>query len=198
MSTTTDQIQLGMSQTQSQNFKFLTGNDGTLTLKRNDNSQTILTVDATGIPTFDKQPVVPVQSMVRLNTANGFGSTNTVIRRFTNVVTNQGTDITYADSATLGATFTINTNGVYAIHYTEQSNTGQWFGPSLNSSQLTTAVVNIAIADVLSIAYLAANTGACAATTVYLPSGSVVRPHFNAVGGSATPAVTTFTITRVS
>ena len=41
------------------------------------------------------------KSMVRLNTANGYGSTNVCIRRFTNVVTNQGSDITYVDSATL-------------------------------------------------------------------------------------------------
>jgi hypothetical protein len=71
-------------------------------------SRVLVSLDGTGQPTFPKQPLVTLaQSMVRLNTANGYGSTNTAIRRFTNVVTNQGTDITYADSATLGTTFTI-------------------------------------------------------------------------------------------
>ena len=38
-------------------------------------------------------------SMVRLNTSNGYGSTNVKIRRFTNIITTQGSDITYVDSA---------------------------------------------------------------------------------------------------
>ena len=61
--------------------------------------------------TFTGAVTTPL-SYVRLNTANGYGSTNTKIRRFTNIVNNVGTDITYADSATLGNTFTINANGV--------------------------------------------------------------------------------------
>ena len=42
------------------------------------------------------------QNEVRLEVGNGSGSTNTKIRRFTTAVTNTGTAMTYADSATLG------------------------------------------------------------------------------------------------
>lgn len=56
---------------------------------------------------------------------NGYGSTNTAIRRFTNQTT-VGSDITYADSATLGATWTINTAGNYAMVYTDRLTTGGW------------------------------------------------------------------------
>jgi hypothetical protein len=124
------------------------------------------------------------QSMVRLNTANGYGSTNNKIRRFTNVVVNQGTDITYADSATLGASFTINTNGVYALQYNDQFTTNTEVGWSLNSTQLSTSILSITQADILCINdSQSANNMGCASVTVYLAVGSVVRCH---TSGSAT------------
>ena len=138
-------------------------------------------------------------SMVRLNTVNGYGSTNTAIRRFTNVVTNQGSDITYADSATLGALFTINTNGVYAISYSDSLNTAAAYGVSLNSSQLTTAFGAITVADKLvSCIITSASNVIPASVTVYLTAGSLIRPHasLDVTGSSSTQ--TTFTITRVA
>jgi hypothetical protein len=42
-----------------------------------------------------------------LNTVNGYGSTNTCIRRFTNLTNSIGSDVLYQDSASLGASFTI-------------------------------------------------------------------------------------------
>lgn len=136
-------------------------------------------------------------SMVRLNTANGYGSTNTRIRRFTNVVTNTGSDITYADSATLGATFTINTPGVYSVSYSDSFTAASEFGLSLNSSQLTTSINSITVSDVLSMANsMLANTAGFCGWTGYLPSGSVVRAHAN--GTAAGSNYQTFTITRVA
>ena len=137
-------------------------------------------------------------SMVRLNTANGFGSTNTCIRRFTNVVTNQGVDITYADSATLGATFTINTNGVYAISYNDAINGTFVMGISLNSSQLSTSVASITVSDILSgVASPLVNLCGHAAWVGYLHAGSVVRPHTDGTAGVSTQKAQ-FTITKVA
>lgn len=136
-------------------------------------------------------------SMVRLSTANGYGSTNTKIRRFTTVVTNQGADITYADSATLGATFTINTSGMYAISYNDSFTVGSNSGISLNSSQLTTSVASIAAADVIAQATNTANAAsAVSASTLYLTAGSVVRAH--TAGDSTGAVVAQFTICRVA
>jgi len=136
-------------------------------------------------------------SMVRLNTVNGYGSTNTKIRRFTNTVTNQGTDITYADSASLGATFTINTAGVYAVSYTDSFNTSTEAGLSLNSTQLATNLSLITYADILSVT---SNTGvnwnAVSQFTGYLAAGAVIRPHTHGAGTGTLK--TLFTITRVS
>ena len=143
----------------------------------------------------------PAASMVRLNTSNGFGSTNTVIRRFTTTVTNQGSDITYADSATLGNTFTINTTGVYAISYTDASaSAGSTpFGISLNSTQLTTTIADITAADRLAYVDTAsANAAATISWTGYLTSGAVIRAHGTVSTAPSVPARVQFTIVRVT
>jgi hypothetical protein len=140
----------------------------------------------------------PTQSMVRLNTANGYGSSSTKIRRFTNTVTNQGSDITYADSATLGASFTINTSGVYSLQYNDNFTTVTNMGWSLNTTAPTTSILAIPIAEILCINDSSgANIIANASVTVYLASGSIVRCH---TSGSATGANTNgcqVTIVRV-
>ena len=147
------------------------------------------------------QPVVGGgigNSMVRLNTANGYGSTNTKIRRFTNTVTNTGSDITYADSATNGASFTINTSGIYSISYSDNFNAADYNGISLNMSGGTTAITNLTISQILSVgASAGSSSAACCSWTGYLTAGDVVRPHtFGSASGSVTGAQH-FTIARV-
>lgn len=139
-------------------------------------------------------------SMLRLNTANGYGSTNTKIRRFTSVLVNQGVDITYADSATLGATFTINVAGVYAISYNDQFTTAAWMGISLNAANGATAIESLPVAEVLCTVVASSTAGwaAQAATTVYLPVNSVVRAHTGGIGSGTMPNTCQFTITRVA
>jgi len=141
------------------------------------------------------------QSMIRVNTSNGFGSTNTAIRRFTNTTSSQGSDITYADSATLGNTFTINTTGVYAISYTDGTGTagGAAFGISLNSTQLTTNIADITVADRLAYSdSSAANYQINSSWTGYLTSGSVIRAHGTNTTATSGPARVQFTIVRVT
>jgi hypothetical protein len=139
-------------------------------------------------------------SMVRLVTMNGAGSTNTAIRRFTTTVISQGTDITYADSATLGATFTVNANGVYAISYCDAFGSSQYVGLSLNSTQLSTSIDSINNADKLIYGdTAAANVISAVAWSGYLASSSVVRAH--GIAGLSNSAVLnrcSFTITRVA
>ena len=177
------------------------GNDNTLTLQSGASGAKVnaVVVASDGTPTFLKVPAVTaLQSMVRLNTANGYGSTNTTIRRFTNVVTNQGTDITYADSATLGGSFTINTAGVYAISYTSCVSTASDIGVSLNSNQLSTTVNGITTSAILTQTTITiANYVGTAGTTVYLPAGSVIRAHTDG-STSGSGRADLFTITRVS
>lgn len=155
-----------------------------------------------GVKTFSSMPIVPTQSMVQLNTngaaAAGYGSTNTAIRRFANVAVSQGTDITYADSASLGASFTINVSGVYAIsHSASYGSTNLNAGISLNSTQLSTDPTGVNAANMLAISGNNAVNGATNSSwTGYLASGSVIRPHGNpSANTGSTPSQ--FSITRV-
>lgn len=139
-----------------------------------------------------------INSMVRLNTANGYGSTNTKIRRFTNTVTNVGSDITYADSATNGASFTINTAGVYAISYNDQFSGGGYIGISVNSSQLTTSIESITVSDIAAVAYMAnSNAPVFVGCTLRLAVNDVIRAHNSGSVTGAVPNACQFTITRV-
>lgn len=138
-------------------------------------------------------------SMVRLNTANGYGSTNTRIRRFTNVVANVGADITYADSATLGGSFTINKSGVYSISYNDQFSASGSLGISLNSNQLTIAINLINASNFLAGQTVgAANHLGCATWQGYLQAGDIIRPHTDASISGTNVNSCQFTIARVA
>ena len=140
-------------------------------------------------------------SMVRLNTANGYGSTNTVIRRFTNTVNNTGPDITYADSATLGATFTINTDGVYAISYSDGYGAQSFTGLTLNTTQPTVAINSLSSASqVLAEGFILSNNAAINISwTGRLTASDIVRAHTQGIASGSSPAgATQFTIARVA
>lgn len=167
-------------------------------LKADDNVVVKMTGAQTiaGVKTFSSRPVVPARSSVRVNTTNGNGSTNTVIRRWTNVVENTGSDITYADSATLGGSFTINTTGTYAINYNDAfSASADQFTASKNSAQLTTAAASITVSTKLGNGYSpSADIPATAGGTYNLTAGDVIRAHAN-TGSSSAPDRCQFTIT---
>ena len=146
--------------------------------------------------TFTGAVTTPL-SYVRLNTANGYGSTNIAIRRFTNIVNNVGADITYADSATLGATFTINTNGVYSVSYVDNFNAVSNVGLSINSTQLTTDVGSISVATRLAISTSgAANYSVSTSATFYAVATDVIRAHDDSIA-TGLAGRQHFTIARV-
>lgn len=119
-------------------------------------------------------------SQIRLNTSNGYGSTNTRILRYVNAVLNVGNDITYADNAAGGASITINTPGLYAISagYNNAATGGQ-FGLSLNTTQPTTNIASITATDILAISTCgSANSLSLSVNFVgYFKAGDVIRPH---------------------
>ena len=138
-------------------------------------------------------------SMVRLNTANGYGSTSTKIRRFTNIVTTQGADITYADSATLGGSFTINTAGVYSVSYNDQFTAASFIGISLNTTQPTVNINLLAATEIFSGTVTSgANFASVAAASFYLAAGSIIRAHTDGTATGTTTTFCQFTITKLS
>jgi hypothetical protein len=141
-------------------------------------------------------------SSVRVDTANGYGSTGTRIRRFSNVRDNIGNDIEYVPSAVNGDSFVVKSAGIYNISYTELYNaTATSIGITLNSPNLTTDVATlqtnpnneVLAADTSSNV---TNTSLCANWQGFLPQGSVLRAHTNGI----TPASNNgakFTISKV-
>lgn len=138
------------------------------------------------------------RSTIMLGTGNGSGSINTVIRRFVTLVTSLGTDITYTDSATAGSSFTINTNGVYFVSYTDYNGSPAASGLSKNSVNLTTSIQSIPLSEVLQTGGIG---GVVVGTTSWsgpLVAGDIVRPHNGiALSGTGTND-TIFVISKVS
>ena len=140
---------------------------------------------------------LPLNSEVSLHGANSFGSTNLAIGRMINATTT-GSDITYADSATLGATLTANVAGKYAVTYTAAITGSAYAGISLNSSQLTTGIQLITAADRKANTVNIAGEPACAQWTGQIAAGGVIRMHRGAsAGDNGFPERATFTMTRV-
>ncbi|WP_339760711.1 hypothetical protein [uncultured Hoeflea sp.] len=136
------------------------------------------------------------RGFVEVDTANGYGSTNTKIRRFSNVVANEGDDITYTDSETLGGSFTIEKDGIYSVSSTESFSGAGNAGISRNSTELSTGLASITnYSDRLAYAYNGASQASTYHWSGFLSAGDVIRAHSD--GGGVTLATRTkFTIVR--
>lgn len=134
-----------------------------------------------------------------VTTGNGHGSTNTRIRRFTTTLSSSGTAISYADSATLGASFTINAPGIYAITYSDNYGSSiQPHGVSVNSAQLTTDVTGVTAANLLGLTYcIAAGISAVLPIVALLAAGDVLRPHTVGIQNGPSAYDTYFSIRRI-
>lgn len=163
------------------------------------NTATFWATAPTGIDNFTV-PTLP-RSEVRVVTGNGHGSTNTTIRRFTTTELNTGTAITYADSSTNGASFTINEDGIYQIDYSDYRAANiATIGATKNTTQGT---VSIASTTITSSSRVGLGTAPSAGTagsfswTGKLVTGDVVRPHTTSTADS-TDNLSYFHITKVS
>ena len=138
-------------------------------------------------------------SYVRLDTANGYGTTNLAIRRFTNIVGQAGSDITYTDSATAGGLFSINTAGIYVISYNDQFSALSGLGVSLNSVNLSSAIGAIPVGEILCVTTVPAiNVPSCASYKGYIPAGVSVRAHTGAISTGTATTLCQFSIARVN
>jgi hypothetical protein len=142
-------------------------------------------------------PATSTLGLMRYNTTNGYGSTNTCIRRFSTLVSSTS-DVTYADSAAAGTSFTINTAGVYSITYTDCFTVAANFGLSKNSTQLTTGIPSITAADRLAmVANAGSGLGNLVSVTQYFAAGDVIRAHADTSTGSNT-SQQNFSIQRIA
>jgi len=134
-------------------------------------------------------------SMIRLNTGSGHGSTNTKIRRFSSLVDNAGAAITYTQDAASGDSFLINETGHYSITWTDQNTAGSCIlGLTLNSTELTTNIQDTNVAGILSMSQ---DNNAYAFVNVswmgQLSQGDIIRAHDR---GEANATKAQFTISK--
>lgn len=132
------------------------------------------------------------------NSGNGHGSTNTKIRKWTNLVRNAGAAAVPTQSATLGDSFDIVLAGRYCLYHSDIAGAGnERCGISLNTSAPTTDIDTIAAAERLSYS---TDTGAVVmdtGITVNLKRGDKVRAHDNGAN-TGTGTTTSFKIERIS
>lgn len=138
------------------------------------------------------------RSEIVLDTGNGSGSTNTGVRRFTNTRKSTGSAITYADSATNGASFTINEDGLYTINYWDNNTASDiLIGITVNSSNLTGAVNTITYAQGRrSFDYVTGGKIVHTTFTGELKRGDIVRAQHQSANNASDAVV--FTICKVS
>ena len=140
-------------------------------------------------------------SKIHVNGAQVTASTaNARIPRFTATVDTVGTGVTYLDSAANGASFTIATAGLYYVTYNAVFTLTNWFGISLNSTQLSTNVNSITDVDRLVVATTASlNTVDSVSVIQRFAVNDVLRPHIsNGTLTTATGAAgTAFIIERI-
>lgn len=140
--------------------------------------------------------IYSARSEVIVHTGNGHGGggTGDKIRRFVTTQTNVGSAITYADSATNGASFTINAAGIYAVTYSDRANgaaTALW-GISKNASSLTTSLDALAVGEIVQIVSVALQVASTqgdqkiCSCVMSLQSGDIIRAHTDGTLDQAT------------
>lgn len=114
---------------------------------------------------------------------NGYGSTNTAIRKYSNLRIGTGTAITASNSATAGLSYTINETGLYAVSMNECLASIASWGISLNSTQLTTDTSTITASTAIFAGSISvANHLYGTAVILKLTAGDVIRPHNGGAG----------------
>lgn len=144
-----------------------------------------------------------IEGEVVVNGGNGFGSANTIVRRFSNVQLTIGTAVTYADDSVYGASFLINAPGVYSISYTDQR-TDNAFSGFLYYIEVDHSPVQSTVSTILSgttLTTISTSTPVVIGknnVTLLLDAGDVVRPWwFGNSGGTYNDLQSQFIITKV-
>lgn len=135
---------------------------------------------------------------------NGFGSTNTAVRRFINQRWSTGSCMTVSDSVALGEIVTINTSGVYAITWHDEASGGSGIvGIVVNGTNPTGNVRTSTYAQgvrALNVATSTASSPAHVSWTGYLNAGDYVwfQSSVSGLDNTGLGAQAMFTITQIT
>lgn len=138
-------------------------------------------------------------SEIFLSGGLGHGAVDTKIRRFVNSQKNVGSAISTNTTANNGSTFTINEAGIYSISYQDFLSSGiSAFGLSVNSTELTTAIGSITLANYLGrIVHVSAQPG-MVNVVLFLNAGDVIRPHTDGTQDVLLDILVNFRIVKVA
>lgn len=132
---------------------------------------------------FDSSPSPYPISVVQTDSPNGYGSTSTKVRKYSNSYT-VGTAITYGTSATLGDTFTINEDGVYFVEIRDATTTDGFFaiGISLNTTlaEGLTSINSLPAAKRIVYGGPRGSVAVSASTIIRLRAGDILRAQTDA------------------
>jgi hypothetical protein len=137
--------------------------------------------DAGGVRGWKNDPAgASPDREIRWRTGNGFGSTNTEVRRFSNSIKDTGSPaLTFNQSATLGDSITINETGLYAISFVDQGLATAVAANGAITRNATSVVTASSSGDLLVFNQGLGASGVSAfislAITVWLTAGHVIR-----------------------
>lgn len=146
--------------------------------------------------------ITKLSSYLYVDGGNGFGSTNTTVRRFSNIRENNSNgDWTFTQSSANGDQVDIITPGIYTADMCSEpsANTDHYFALTINSSALTTAADTITYAQGRrGVQYANVSGGTqCYSKTLFVPAGSVLRMQ-SSTGSPSTATRVSFSLTRVN
>jgi hypothetical protein len=127
-----------------------------------------------------------VDSSIMMDTANGYGSTATKIRRFTNTTDYTGDGIVMQDDAVNSTRFTIQRSGICSITYSDTFTAATYMAISRNAP--STSANATATATQYLLAHTTTTNNQYSETipwTGWLNAGDVIRAHTD--GGTANP-----------
>ncbi len=117
------------------------------------------------------------RSYLALDTSNGYGATSVMVRRYSNVLSNVGSAITYADNANTGAQFTINEDGIYTLGRVEQTSAAAFFGFSLNANAGGATAINLLVWPAKIVYATCTTADSFLGNSFFFQAGSIIRPH---------------------
>ena len=149
-------------------------------------------------------------SEIRVNTTSGHGSPATMIRRFSVLEKQEGSEIEYTDSVADGASFKVKSDGLYTVTFTEFNTSGGEFGVTVNAAGSidpngsgadlrATPITSLTRPTIVMYDQLVgASSTSSASEQIQLKAGDVVRPHTRGFAGNFFGAGFTITKTGVT
>lgn len=146
----------------------------------------VLKSNGAAVPTWTSAGSAPSTSRHCVKQVAGQGSgASAGVAYFTTVIENNGgTDITYAQSSSVGDTWTINTSGMWSIEFSTYAGDGTEFSITRNSTHQTGSGSNaVAYTERLAIQTAGGTNYADSVSYVgYLTAGDVIRFQGSAAG----------------